>query len=65
MLVEAPDGDSLGFSDRAKKHNVLIVPTDDFGLPGYCRISTCVDHNMLVRSIPLFRTIFEEYQIER
>ena len=65
MLVEAPDGNSIAFSDRAKKHNVLIVPTDDFGLPGYCRISTCVDHNMLLRSIPLFKTIWDEYQEER
>ena len=62
MLVEAPDGNSLAFSERAKAHNVLIVPTDDFGCPGFVRISTCVSHDMLVRSIPLFRTIWEEYQ---
>lgn len=65
MLVEAPDGDSQGFSDRAKAHNVLIVPTDGFGCPGFVRISTCVSYDMLVRSIPLFKTIWEEYQEER
>lgn len=62
MLVEAPDGDSKAFSERAKAHNVLIVPTDDFGCPGFVRISTCVSHDMIVRSIPTFKTIWEEYK---
>ena len=62
MLVEAPDGDSKAFSERAKAHNVLIVPTDDFGCPGFVRISTCVSHDMIVRSIPSFKTIWEEYK---
>ena len=62
MLVEAPDGDSKAFSDRAKAHNVLIVPTDDFGCPGFVRISTCVSYDMIIRSIPSFKKIWEEYQ---
>jgi len=63
MLVEAPDKDSKGFSERAKKHNVLIVPTDDFGCPGFVRISTCVSHDMILRSLPAFKTIYEEYKL--
>ena len=62
MMVEAPDGNSKEFSEHAKKHNVLIVPTDDFGCPGFVRISTCVSHDMILRSIPAFEKIYEEYK---
>lgn len=65
MLVEAPNGDSEAFSERAKAKNVLVVPTDGFGCPGFVRISTCVSHDMIVRSIPSFRALWEEYQNER
>ena len=61
MLVKAPDGDSLSFSDRAKELNLLIVPTDDFGCPGFVRLSTCVGHDMILRSLPAFRTLAASY----
>ena len=32
----------------------------DFGCPDFFRISTCVDHDMLVRSLPVFKALIEE-----
>ena len=57
LFVKAPGGDAQAFSDRAKQLGLLIVPGDDFGCPGYFRLSTCVDHDMIRRSLPLFRQL--------
>lgn len=61
MMVEAPDGDSLGFSDRAKALNILTVPCDGFGCPGFSRFSTCVSPAMIQRSLPAFRKLAQSY----
>ena len=62
MLVEAPDGDSVTMSERAKERNLLIAPGDDFGVPAFCRISTCVCPDMIRRSLPAFRALMDEYR---
>ena len=62
MLVEAPDGDSAAMSERAKEKNLLIVPGADFGIPGFCRLSTCVSPDMILRSLPAFKALMEEYK---
>ena len=62
MLVEAPDGDAAAMSERAKKLNLLIVPGADFGVPSFCRLSTCVSPDMILRSLPAFRALMETYQ---
>ncbi len=54
LFIKAPDGDSAAFSEKAKKHNLLIVPGDDFGCPGYLRISYCVSYEMIKRSLSAF-----------
>ncbi|MBO4914790.1 MAG: pyridoxal phosphate-dependent aminotransferase [Oscillospiraceae bacterium] len=59
MMVKALGGDSKAFSERAKRENLLIVPTDDFGCPGYVRLSTCVSPDMIERSLPVFRKLIE------
>lgn len=59
MFVQAPGGDAQAFSDRAKEKNLLVVPGGDFGCPDFFRISTCVDYNMIQRSLPVFRELIE------
>ena len=61
MMVAAPDGDSEGFSDRAKELNILAVPCDGFGCPGFVRFSTCVSPEMIQRSLPSFRKLAASY----
>lgn len=59
MFVQAPGGDAQTFSDRAKEKNLLVVPGGDFGCPDYFRVSTCVDYDMIQRSLPVFKELIE------
>lgn len=59
MFVQAPGGDAQAFSDRAKEKNLLVVPGGDFGCPDFFRVSTCVDYDMIQRSLPVFRELIE------
>lgn len=60
LLVKAPNGDANAFSEAAKlRHNLLVVPTDGFGCPGYFRLSYCVSRDMIQRSLPAFRAMLE------
>ena len=43
LFVKAPNGDANAFSEKAKLgHNLLVVPADGFGCPGFFRLSYCV-----------------------
>lgn len=59
MFVQAPGGDAQVFSDRAKEKNLLVVPGGDFGCPDFFRVSTCVDYDMIQRSLPVFKELIE------
>jgi len=63
LFVKAPGGDAKAFSQRAKKeHNLLVVPGDGFGCPGYLRLSYCVSNDMIRRSLPAFRSLISSYR---
>ena len=54
LFVKAPGGDAAAFSEKAKQKNLLLVPGDDFGCPGYFRVCYCVSFDMIQRSLPVF-----------
>ena len=60
LFVKAPGGDAMAFAEKAKKKNLLIVPSDSFGVPGYFRLSYCVSKEMIERSLPVFKEVFAE-----
>ena len=60
LLIRSPRGSAREFSDRAKARDVLIVPCDDFGCPGYLRLGTCVSTDTIKRALPIFRELIEE-----
>ena len=60
MFVKAPGGDSEAFSKKAMEKDVLLVPGDSFGCPGYLRICYCVSYDMIQRSLPAFKALIEE-----
>lgn len=61
LFVKAPGGDANAFSKKAKeKHNLLVVPGDGFGCPGYLRLSYCVSNEMIRRSLPAFRAMIAD-----
>ena len=63
LFVKAPNGDANAFSEKAKlEHNLLVVPADGFGCPGYFRLSYCVANDMIKRSLPAFKAMIESYQ---
>ena len=66
LFVKSPEksGDAGEFSERAKKHDVLVVPSDSFGCPGYVRISYCVAEKTILDSLPVFKAIMEELKAE-
>ncbi len=62
LFLKALEPDAKAFSDRAKAHELLLVPSDDFGCPGYVRISYCVARRTIEDSMPAFKALYEEYR---
>lgn len=60
LFVKVPNGDANTFSEKAKlEHNLLVVPGDPFGCPGYIRLSYCVSNAMIRRSLPAFKAMID------
>ena len=62
LFVKSPVSDAGEFCERAKKYEILIVPGDDFGFPGYVRISYCVAKSTIENSLSGFKKLIEEYR---
>lgn len=60
LFIKAPGGDANAFSEKAKKRDLLLVPGDGFGCPGYFRICYCVSFDMIQRSLPVFRELINK-----
>ena len=60
LFIKAPGGDAAAFSEKARQKDLLLVPGDGFGCPGYFRICYCVSYDMISRSLPVFRALMEE-----
>lgn len=61
LFVRALEEDAYKFYEKAKAHEVLVVPCDDFGIKGYVRIAYCVDKARVLGALPAFKAIAEEY----
>lgn len=62
LFVKSPEPDAVAFCERAKKYELLLVPSDDFGCGGYVRISYCVTAEQIEKSLPAFKALIEEYK---
>lgn len=62
LFVKALENDAVSFCERAKKYDLLLVPADGFGCPGYIRISYCVKKEQIQNSLPRFKMLAEEYK---
>jgi len=60
LFIKAPDGDAVAFSEKAKQKDLLIVPGNGFGCPGWFRICYCVSLDTIQRSIPVFAALMEK-----
>ena len=62
LWVKALEPNAQAFSDRAKDYELLLVPSDSFGAPGWVRLSYCIAHDTIERSLPAFAKLMESYQ---
>ncbi len=62
LFVKALEKDAYAFCERAKKYELLLVPSDDFGFPGYVRIAYCVTTEQIQRSLPAFEALANDYR---
>lgn len=61
LFVKALEKDAAAFCERAKKYELLLVPSDSFGVTGYVRISYCVSTEQIEKALPAFKKLAEEY----
>ena len=61
LFVQALEEDANRFAERAKAHEILVVPCDDFGVKGYVRIAYCTDKSTVLGALPAFKALAEEY----
>lgn len=57
LFMKSPVDDAGAFCEKAKEFDLLLVPADSFGTPGFVRISYCVSTDMIRRSLPAFKKL--------
>ena len=65
LFVKSPTEDSRAFSEMAKRHELLLVPSESFGYPGYVRISYCVKTEQIENALPAFLALAKEAGLYR
>lgn len=62
IFPKALEDDANAFCMKAKKYDLILVPADNFGCPGYFRMAYCIDTEKVQRSIEVFKKfVAEEY----
>ena len=57
LFVKAPGGDDNAFVKKAMEKDLLVVPGDSFGCPGYFRLCYCVPYEKAKKSLPIFESL--------
>ena len=61
LFMKSPIADAGAFCEKAKDFDLLLVPADSFGTPGFVRIAYCVSTEMIRNSLPAFRKLAESF----
>ena len=61
LFVKSPESDAYAFYEKAKAHEILVVPCDNFGVESYVRIAYCTDKSKVEGSLPGFKKLAKEY----
>lgn len=59
ILPKALEQDAVAFCNKALKYDLILVPADSFGCPGYFRMAYCIDTDKVERSLPALRKFVE------
>ena len=62
LWVKALEPDASAFFERAKSFELLPVPSDSFGCPGWVRVGYCVSRDTIVNSMPAWKKLAESYK---
>ena len=62
IFPQALEPDAVAFCERAKKFDLVLVPSNNFGVPGHFRMAYCVETEMVERSLPALRKLAESYR---
>lgn len=59
IFPKALEEDAKIFCEKALKYDLVFVPADSFGCPGYFRMAYCIDTEKVKRAIPKIREFVE------
>lgn len=60
IFPKALEEDAKEFSRKALKYDLILVPGDSFGAPGYFRMAYCIDTEKVERSLEALRKFVKE-----
>ena len=62
LWIKALEPDAQAFSNKAKEHELLLVPSDSFGVGGWVRAGYCIDKSTIEHSTPAFAALKADYE---
>ncbi len=60
IFPKALEEDAAAFCRKALKYDLVLVPSDSFGVPGYFRMAYCIDTQKVECSLPALRKFVRE-----
>ena len=60
IFPKALEEDAVAFCRKALKYDLVLVPADSFGCPGYFRMAYCIDTEKVERSLDALRKFVKE-----
>ena len=65
IFPKALEEDAKIFCEKALKYDLVLVPGDSFGAPGYFRMAYCIDTEKVVRSLDALKKFVESEYPQR
>lgn len=59
IFAKALEEDATAFCKKALKYDLVLVPSESFGIPGYFRVAYCVPTEKVERSVEAFKKFVE------
>ncbi len=60
IMPKALEESSIEFCKKAREYDLIFVPTDGFGAPGYFRMAYCIDTDKVVRAMERLKKFVNE-----
>lgn len=65
IFPKALEEDANAFCLKAREFDLLLVPSDTFGVKGYVRFAYCIDTEKVKRSLPALEKLAAAYKISQ